>query len=122
MYDREFRKNAQIFVDTAKQIDGVELKYNEESVLKMDQIISKNWPEQPPVQLDSVVIPMGSFLGEVIRVTIGGEWVNNQQGWGVKIDDSTMMVFSKVKKRFLNGMGDSISYYYQSLKKILNEK
>ena len=107
-------------IDTAKQSFDVDLKYDEESVLKLDDIIQSAWPEKPPVQIDSVILVFGSFLGEAIKHTLGGEWVRTEQGWGVKIGEATLMVFTKVKKRLLNGMEDSISYYYQSTKMMLN--
>ncbi len=120
MEQNQFSRYAQMHIDTAKQSFDVDLKYDEESVLKLDDIIQSAWPEKPPVQIDSVILVFGSFLGEAIKHTLGGEWVRTEQGWGVKIGEATLMVFTKVKKRLLNGMEDSISYYYQSTKMMLN--
>ncbi|MEW6408352.1 MAG: hypothetical protein AB1465_06730 [Patescibacteria group bacterium] len=119
MEQNQFRQYAQIHIDTTKQSLGVELGFDEQSILKLDNLIQEAWPDQPPAQLDNVVLLFGSFLGEAIKQTLGGEWIQTEQGWGIKIDDATLMVFTKVKKRLLNGMEDSISYYYQSTKGML---
>jgi len=115
----QFQQYAQIHIDTARQSFSVDLKYDEESILKLDDMIQSAWPEKPPVQIDNVILLFGSFLGEAIRHTLGGEWVKKEQGWGIKIGDATLMVFTKIKKRLLNGMENSISYYYQSTKGML---
>lgn len=119
MDQNQFQKYAQIHIDTTKKSFFIDLKYDKESILKLDDMIRSAWPEKPPVQIDNVILLFGSFLGEAIRQTLGGEWIENEQGWGIKIGDATLMVFNKIKKRLLNGMGDSISYYYQSMEKML---
>ena len=119
MEPTQFQQYAQLHIDTARQAFDVDLKYDEGSILKLDDMIQTNWPEEPPVQIDDVILLFGSFLGEAIRHTLGGEWVETEQGWGIEIGDATLMVFTKIKKRLLNGMEDSISYYYQSMKEML---
>lgn len=119
MEQNQFRQYAQIHIDTTKQSFGVDLDFDEKSILELDNLIQKAWPDQPPIQIDNVILLFGSFLGEAIIKTLGGEWINTEQGWGIKIGDATLMVFTKVKKRLLNGMEDSISYYYQSTKGML---
>jgi hypothetical protein len=119
MEQEQFKQYAQIHIDTTKQAFGVELDFDEKSIIELDNLIQKAWPDQPPVQIDNVILLFGSFLGEAIIKTIGGQWVETEQGWGIKIGDSTLMVFTKIKKRLLNGMEDSISYYYQSVRGML---
>ena len=119
MEQDQFRQYAQIHIDTTKQSFDVDLDFDEKSILELDNLIQKAWPDQPPIQIDNVILLFGSFLGEAIIKTLGGEWVNTEQGWGIKIGDATLMVFTKIKKRLLNGMEDSISYYYQSTKGML---
>jgi hypothetical protein len=95
------------------------LKFDEESILKLDDLIQSAWPEQPPATLDNVILLFGSFLGEAIKHALGGDWMKTDQGWCIKIGDAEIMVFTKIKKRLLNGMEDSIGYYFQSIKKML---
>ncbi|HOX97082.1 MAG TPA: hypothetical protein PL066_01850 [bacterium] len=119
MDQNQFKQYSQIYIDTTKQSFGIELNYDEESILKLDNIIQESWPDKPPIQIDNVIVLFGSFLGEAIKQTLGGEWVETEQGLGIKIGDATIMVFTKIKKRLLNGMEDSISYYYKNLKRML---
>lgn len=115
----QFKQYAQIHIDTTKQSLGVDLNFDEKSILALDNLIQNAWPDQPPIQIDNVILLFGSFLGEAIIKNLGGQWVKVEQGWGIKIEDTTLMVFTKVKKRFLNGIEDSISYYYKGVKDML---
>ncbi len=114
-----FGQYAQLHIETTKESFGVKLGLDEASILKLDDLIQEAWPDQPPVQIDNVITLFGSFLGEAIIHTLGGEWVETDQGWGIAIGDATLLVFTKIKKRLINGMEDSISYYYQSAKSML---
>ncbi|PIU98370.1 hypothetical protein COS61_01745 [Candidatus Wolfebacteria bacterium CG03_land_8_20_14_0_80_40_12] len=115
----QFRQYAQIHIDITKKSFGIDLGFDEKSILKLDDLIQEAWPDQPPTQIDNVILLFGSFLGEAIKQTLGGEWVQTEQGWGIKIGDATLMVFTKIKKRLLNGIEGSISYYYQITKGML---
>ncbi|MBU2101120.1 hypothetical protein KKH05_00110 [Patescibacteria group bacterium] len=121
MGPEQFKHYAQIHIDTTKDVFGVELDFEEKSVLELDDLIQKGWPDGVPAMLDNVVLLIGSFLGEAIIKIIGGEWESTAEGWGIRINNATLMVFSKVKKRLLNGMEDSISFYYKSSKKMLED-
>lgn len=116
MESKEFLEYAQININTAESIFGVQLGYTEASILMLDELIDAAWPDEPPVLIDNMILLWGSFLGEAIIRTLGGEWLETSEGWCVQIGDLRIMVFNKIKKRFLNGNEDSISYYYQSLK------
>jgi len=109
---------AKMHIETTERIFGVKLDFDEASILKLDELIQKGWPDEPPKQIDNVVILFGSFLGEALRHALGGDWDEYQGQWFVKLGDMRMNVFSKVKKRLLNGEEDSISFYYQNLKQL----
>lgn len=112
---------AQIHIDTAKQAFAIDLDYTEASILKLDGMIEQGWSDQPPAALDQMVLLFGSFLGEAMCQTLGGAWVRSDDGTiGVRVGEATIMVFTKIKKRFLNGPEDSISYYYQGVKTMLS--
>ena len=116
MEAKELKEYAIININTAESIFGVSLNFDEPSILMIDELIHTAWPEEPPALLDNMILLWGSFLGEAIIKTLGGEWIESTDGWCVQIGDLKIMVFNKIKKRFLNGDEDSISYYYQSLK------
>jgi len=120
MTEDQIKECAKIYIDIVKRSLKVELDFNEESILKLDeladQLIKSSLSDQVSNHIDGVVALFASFLGEAIIKTLGGEWIKTTNGWGVQIGDATLNVFAKVKKRLLNGESDSISYYYESMK------
>ena len=120
MTEDQIKECAKIYIDIVKRSLKVELDFNEESILKLDdladQLIESTLSDQVSNHIDGVVALFASFLGEAIIKTLGGEWIKTTNGWGVQIGDATLNVFAKVKKRLLNGESDSISYYYESMK------
>jgi len=123
MPQNQFQQYADLHIDTTKKTLGVVLDYNEESILALDDIISQGWPNPVPLVADPILVLFGSFLGEAMRRVFGGEWVETQQGWGLKINDTvTVFPFVKIRKRLTNGMQDSITYYYQSVKEVVKRE
>lgn len=98
----------------------IELSYDEASLLRIDEIISTAWPQSSSGQeIPKRVEIWASYLGECFRAIFGGEWIKTEAGWGVRIGKVVLSVFAKMEKRFQNGMGDSISFYYEVYKKHL---
>ena len=128
----EFKKYANMRIDLAKEAYDIDLGFNEKSILKLDDLIQNVLDvfekddnlTLSADHLNGLVLLNGSFLGEAIRETLGGEWEETKQSWAIKISNISVgnvsiRVFGKVQKRLLNGMEDSISYYYKSVKKML---
>ncbi len=74
------------------------------------------------------ILLLGSSLGEAFRLIFNGQWsFSEKQGrWIIAIqtkDGSSMEmnVFRKIENRIINGMEDSILYYYQSTKSLLEK-
>lgn len=123
----DLRRAAEIHVDLAKKSFKYHFDYSEESVAFLDQMIDELWGEEQPVMVEAMVHVFGAYLGEVIVRRLHGAWVENEEG-DIQIelhlaDGSKMIanVFSKTLKRFNNGMEDSLGYYYQGLKRLLQE-
>jgi hypothetical protein len=117
-----FADYAKIHMDTTERIFGIKLDFDEDSILKLDGLIQQSWPDEPPKMIDSVIILFGSFLGEAIKNTLGGEWAELDGQWFIRLSDAQINVFNKVKKRLLNGEEDSISYFYRMLKQMKEKK
>jgi hypothetical protein len=119
----EFKRGAQICIDTSRETFNVKLKLDEKSVKKLDKIISDGWGGEPPNQMDNMVMVFGSFLGEAMIATFNGRWVEDPDyGWGIEFQPKNQvkdvaMVFAKMEKRFRYGMDDSISFFYDVIKK-----
>lgn len=78
-----------------------------------------------PDELEKIVFMVGSFVGETLKEIFGGKWAWNDtlKRWvvvftNVKGEPVDINVFRKVENRFINGMEDSITYYYQMAKKL----
>ena len=117
--------HAESHIKMCKEHFGIDLDYSAESLKTIDEIITKNWPK-PPNMLNPVVISFGSYVGETIRRLFGGEWVfDSKHGYALaSIGGASTRIFpfAKVEKRFINGDGDSISFYFAALVKIIADK
>jgi len=68
---------------------------------------------------------LGSFLGECIVQTYGGEWRNEDGWWGIYFNDrNAAYPFNKVTKQFENGRdgGDSILSFFDTIPIVLLKK
>lgn len=96
----------------------IELLYDEASLLRVDEIITRAWPPGAGGgDIKKRCEIWASYVGECLRAIFGGDWVRTESGWGVKIGSVVLNVFAKMEKRFLNGMTDSISFFYEAFKR-----
>jgi hypothetical protein len=117
MTNKDFNDYALMHIDLTKKSFNEDLSFDEESIFKLDKLIQTAWPDKPPVEMQNVIMLFGSFLGEAMRDIYGGQWVETEQGWGMKINEEvTILPFTKIKKRLINGEDDSISYFYETMK------
>lgn len=104
-------------VSTFKDRFGLSLDYSPASLKIMDKAISKYFPkgEEP---LPTTLLPLGAYLGEVLRRNLGGEWRLEDP-----IFDSFLVIsgqkekaepypFRRVAKRFVEGKGASLESWY----------
>ena len=109
------------FLNLMRQKGIAHIGNSEESILITDQMLS-----QPPSDEESIqneILWVGSFIGETFLRLFGGKWAwdERQERWVVLIrnkNDETISlnVFRKVENRIRKGMEDSIEYWYQSIK------
>jgi len=116
-----FKQRAELCRDATRHTMKIDLSYDEASLLRIDEIISTAWPQTSSgADIKKRCEIWASYLGECLRAIFGGEWIRTEAGWGVKIGNVVLNVFAKMEKRFQNGMGDSISFYYDAFKKQLH--
>ena len=89
--------------------------------------LTKSMKETGNLYSSETILLLGSALGEAFILSFGGEWhySEKQKRWVIlaPMKDGTnaeLNVFRKVLNRVENGMEDSISFYFESTKKILN--
>ena len=115
-----FSEAADLCREATKHTMNIDLAYDESSLLRIDDIISRAWPQRPSGDNQKRCQLWGSYLGECLRRIHGGTWVKTEAGWGVKIGNVVLNVFAKIEKRFDNGMADSVTFFYEVFKKQLH--
>ena len=108
---------------TLRKRFDIQFDYSEHSLAVLDDVISKCW-SAPPKKLDTMVAMFGSYLGETIRRQLGGLWAEDEVGYhliNVGGVDTRVDPFSKMRKRFHNGSGDSLSAYFTTIKTVTEE-
>ena len=116
----------EVCIETAKTTMGIELGFDEASLLRVDQIIADAWNNEAPSMLEQMVLIWGSYLGESIRRLKGGYWVESDD-YGTHLCDVgapgvKIMPFNRIRARFEVGTEESITFYYQALCKLIDEE
>jgi hypothetical protein len=103
---------------SAKEIFGLDLNYDTDSIAQLDRMIREGWPKEPPALLEQVVTGFGSYLGETIRHLHGGDWCyKEEEGLHLDVGNRGIRIFpfTKVERRFLNGEMDSLEAFYSAV-------
>ena len=98
---------------------GIVLDYSPESLRKMDDAISTSF-EKGEEPLPTTALPLGAYVGEVVRVNLGGDWhiaesvlessiVISGPGGGQEL-----YPFRRVVKRFVEGTSASLEVWYEA--------
>jgi len=98
---------------------GIVLDYSPESLRKMDDAISTYF-EKGEEPLPTTALPLGAYVGEVVRVNLGGDWhiaesvlessiVISGPGGGQEL-----YPFRRVVKRFVEGTSASLEVWYEA--------
>jgi hypothetical protein len=124
---QQLKDLARQHIDIAKTTFGIEFGFDEQSIQKQDELIKQGWNGTVPANLETPVTLFGAYLGEAIIHNLGGNWIQSNGSWVVELtakDGASVKanVFAKVHKRFVNGEGDSLAYFYQGIKKAINNE
>jgi hypothetical protein len=96
---------------------GINFGYDLESVKWLDGYINRMRTD-PSIQASrsGLVQTLGSYLGEAIIRTYGGEWQHPAGYPEVRFDEkNAAFPFVKVEKQLLNGPEDSIASFFSML-------
>jgi hypothetical protein len=121
----DMKRLAAEFVAAMRDL-GWELDYSEQSVRTLEEMIEQQFEDWRPWRTGKVAkknLPIaslvGAYLGEVMIRHLGGHW-----GWMPEFDVAAIQLRSgtwtsppaKAQKRFVNGTGDNLAFYYEALK------
>jgi hypothetical protein len=116
---RQIQTNAAWVVEHFGRQSGIEpFAYTPESVAYLDEFLDRQRAivTASEASINKFVSTLGSYLGECILATYGGEWIESPQGLSIHIHTPTqfhvLFPFHKVHKRIVNGMEDSLGFYF----------
>jgi hypothetical protein len=110
------RANAELVVSVAAQQLGETVGYDEAGVRWLDGYIQGQHEQGDAAHRDGLVSTLGSFLGECIIRSFGGEWAETDGSWCVRFDDrNAAYPFAKVAKQLEYGAGDSVLSFFTAI-------
>ncbi|HEY0587725.1 MAG TPA: hypothetical protein VGD52_16430 [Pseudoduganella sp.] len=120
MEDR-IKANAELVRRVALENMNVEVSYDLDGVRWLDGFIDRQRngaTEEVKRKLSST---LGSYLGECIRQTYGGEWVQDPEfGWSVRLKEGfSVFPFNKVNKQLADDDGESVLGLFTAIDPLL---
>ena len=122
---KEFARVSTTFIEGIRDTFGKDLKKDGQSLSQLDSIIAQGWKGKRPEMFEEVVSSFATFLGEALIEVHGGEWVWCDEGdpFAVVLSDGTIVFpYSKIRRRFENGMEDSIGFFLQILEQEIGQR
>ena len=115
--ESQIQANAELVRRVARDSLGVAIDYDEAGVRRLDQYINGQRKAASQELKERLPSTLGSYLGECIRLTYGGQWVQDLEiGWAVKIDETlSVYPFSKVRKQLANPEGNSVLSFFSAI-------
>ena len=119
--EEHLKANAELVREIARDRLGVDVDYDEDGVRWLNSFIDGQREQGDPETRKRLPGTLGSFLGECVRHTFGGTWVQHPDyGWGVEINDKvTVFPFNKVEKQLEAGEGDTVLSFFKTLPAVL---
>jgi hypothetical protein len=107
------RSSAALVVSVARDQLGHGLAYDEKAVHWLDGYIQRQHENGEPRVRDALVNTLGSFLGECVIHSFGGEWALVDGTWSVRFDETNAVFpFAKAVKHLENGSEDSVLSFF----------
>lgn len=119
--EEHIRANAELVRKVAREQLGAEVGYDEAGVRWLDAYIDAQRQAASEETKSKLPNTLGSYLGECIRQTHGGRWVEFPEGWwGVEVNEKlTAFPFNKVHKQLENEDGDSVLGFFTAIPAIM---
>jgi hypothetical protein len=115
MEDR-IRANAERVVSVARKKLGTDVGYDAAGVEWLDGYIQRQHEQGNPDNRAGLVSTLGSYLGECIIRSFGGEWAEVDGSWCVQFDDrNAAYPFAKVGKQLEHGAEDSVLSFFTAI-------
>jgi hypothetical protein len=117
------RKNAELVISVAQSELGKAIAYDEAGVEWLDGFIQRQHEQGNSQTRNGLVQTLGSYLGECIVRTFGGEWTIVDDTWAIRFDDqNAAFPFAKVAKQLENGVDDSVLSFFRTIPIVFRQK
>lgn len=108
--------NAALVQQIAREHFQAEIDFDRSGVEWLDAYIMRQHEKGDPAQFDALTSTLGSFFGECIIRTYGGEWAEDQYGLAVRFDESNAVYpFAKVAKQLEDGAEESVLSMFDTI-------
>lgn len=108
--------NAELVVSVAAKQLAETVDFDEAGVRWLDGYIQRQHEQGNLVNREGLVSTLGSFLGECIVHSFGGQWAEVGGSWCVRFDDrSAAYPFNKVAKQLEHGAEDSVLSFFAAI-------
>jgi len=97
---------------------------SEDAILQIDDLIPDEWNSQQPPEFPDIVLGLGAYLGECIRLSYGGRWVMAPDNSLIVIDirrSGRLSPIQIAKDRLNNGTQRSITQIWFSIRNSINQ-
>ncbi len=120
--ESRIQANAELVRNVAREQLDVDVDYDEAGVEWLDEYIDVQRESASAEVRERLPNMLGSYLGECVRQTYGGQWVQDPEaGWSVKINDKlSVYPFNKVRKQLASEDGESVLAFFTAIPALLN--
>jgi hypothetical protein len=110
------RRNAELVVSIAHEQLNVDIGYDEAGVRWLDGYAQRQHEQGNPEIRDGLVDTLGSYLGECIIQSFGGQWAEIDGSWCVQFSEGNAAYpHNKLRKQLENGAGDSVLSFFAAI-------
>lgn len=111
-------------VIAAKDKYGINLDYSENNLQQLELLLQQSHESYKQssrignsnsISIENTVQVWGSYLGEVIRRSLGGDWIVDQKNTLLQIGYRRFDPLGQVQKRIINGSLYNVHSYFQGL-------
>jgi hypothetical protein len=116
--EAKIRANAELVRSVAAEQLGIKVDYDEHGVRWLDRYINTQYAMASIEVKDKLVHTLGSFLGECIRETYGGEWTVEADSpfWFIRFsEENAAYPYSKVHKQLQLGADESVLGFFLTI-------
>lgn len=112
----QIKHNAMLVQSVARTQLKVNVDFDRSAVEWLDGFVTRQHENSDPNNMSGLVSTLGSFFGECIIQTFGGEWAQCEQEWCVQFDDkNAAFPFAKIEKHLKNGREDSVLSMFDAI-------